>query len=208
MYLQYGCGWCAPDGWTNFDASPTLRFERLPLLGRLYTRNVERFPESVRYGDIVKGLPVPDASCEGVYCSHILEHLSRNDFDRALRETFRILKPGGIFRLVVPDLEAAARAYVAALDKGEANSNDAFMRATSLGVESRRRGLRGLAMATLGNSNHLWMWDWPSIERALLANGFAKVRQATFGDSEDAMFRAVEDEARFAAACAAQAIKA
>ena len=57
LYVQYGCGWCAPEGWLNFDASPTLRFERLPMLGGLYTRNAERFPAAVRYGDIVRYRP-------------------------------------------------------------------------------------------------------------------------------------------------------
>jgi len=104
-YVQYGCGWSAPVGFRNFDASPTLRFERLPLLGKLYTKNNSRFPENVEYGDIVKGLPVPPTSCEAVYCSHVLEHLSLDDFRKALRNTHRILKSGGTFRLVVPDLD-------------------------------------------------------------------------------------------------------
>ena len=33
-YLQYGCGWDALDGWLNFDASPTLRMERIPAVGK------------------------------------------------------------------------------------------------------------------------------------------------------------------------------
>ncbi|MQP68452.1 hypothetical protein GE253_24335 [Niveispirillum sp. SYP-B3756] len=57
-FVQYGCGWTAPPGWHNFDASPTLRFERLPLVGRLYSKNGRRFPDNVRYGDIVRGLPL------------------------------------------------------------------------------------------------------------------------------------------------------
>lgn len=84
LYVQYSCAWCAPAGWTNFDASPTLRFERLPIIGNLYTKNENRFPENVEYGDIVKGLPVPDDSCKGIYCSHVLEHLSLSDFRVAL----------------------------------------------------------------------------------------------------------------------------
>ena len=47
LYVQYGCGLSAPAGWMNFDASPTLRFERSPI-GFLYTRNRERFPRNVR----------------------------------------------------------------------------------------------------------------------------------------------------------------
>jgi len=57
MYVQYGCGFCAPKDWTNFDSSPTLRWERLPVIGKLYTKNSQRFPLGVLYGDIVKGLP-------------------------------------------------------------------------------------------------------------------------------------------------------
>lgn len=33
LFVQYGCGLAAPDGWINFDASPRLRFERLPGAG-------------------------------------------------------------------------------------------------------------------------------------------------------------------------------
>jgi hypothetical protein len=65
MYMQYGCGWSAPTAWENFDASPTLRFERIPVLGRLYTKNARRLPENIRYGDIVRGLPIPAKSCNG-----------------------------------------------------------------------------------------------------------------------------------------------
>src|SRR5687768_2759097 len=100
-YVQYGCGWSAPPSWLNFDASPTLRFERLPIVGRLYSRNAQRFPRNVRYGDIVKGLPIAPVSCKGIYCSHILEHLSQEDVEIALANTFRYLRSGGTFRLVV-----------------------------------------------------------------------------------------------------------
>ena len=63
--MQYGCGFNAPSGWKNFDVSPTLRFERLPLIGRLYSKNQQRFPENVEYGDIVKGIPLPNESQAG-----------------------------------------------------------------------------------------------------------------------------------------------
>ena len=48
--IHYGCAWCAPESWDNFDASPTLLFERIPLIGRLYTKNENRFPENVNLG--------------------------------------------------------------------------------------------------------------------------------------------------------------
>ena len=104
FFVQYGCGFSAPNSWRNFDASPTLRFERVPVLGRLYTRNSSRFPENVEHSDIVKGLLLSDESCKAIYCSHILGHLSLTDCKIALTNTFRVLRNDSVFRLVVPDL--------------------------------------------------------------------------------------------------------
>ena len=111
MYVHYGCGFTAPKSWINYDASPTLKFERIPLFGKIYTKNSIRFPKNVLCGDIIKGLPHQKDSVQGIFCSHILEHLSLEDCRKALRNTFYYLKPGGIFRLVVPDLEYAIREY-------------------------------------------------------------------------------------------------
>src|SRR5437764_12318320 len=111
VYVQFGCGHCAPPGWLHFDASPTLRLERLPLVGRLVRRNAGRFPAAVRYGDIVRGLPLPDGSCAGLYGSHVLEHLALADLRAALANCHRLLRPGGVLRVVVPDLENCVRIY-------------------------------------------------------------------------------------------------
>lgn len=206
-YVQFGCGFSAPEGWRSFDASPTLRFERAPIVGRLYKRNAARFPENVEYGDIRKGLPVPSGSCAGVYASHVLEHLSLEDFHAALKETFRILRSGGIFPLVVPDLYELARAYVDSHGRQDAQASQVFMRESYLGHTSRVRGLRGLMRAALGNSEHLWMWDELSLADALRRLGFAEVRRAQFGDCQDPAFAKVEDLSRFERACAMQAMR-
>ena len=200
-YVQYGCGWCAPQSWLNFDSSPTLRFERLPLVGRLYTRNARRFPRNVRYGDIVRGLPLPAGSCSGIYCSHVLEHLALQDFNSALRHTYEYLKPGGVFRLVVPDLEQLARGY---LEDASSSAAARFMEAACLGMKERARGLRGLATQWLGNSAHLWMWDEKGMTEQLHQHGFTSVRRAVFGDAEDRRFDEVEDQERFAGCLAMQ----
>src|SRR5262245_4439288 len=139
MYAQFGCGLCAPPGWRNFDASPTLRLQRLPIVGRLLAQGNVVFPAEVEYGDIANGLPLPDRSCQGVYCSHVLEHLSLSDLRKAVRETYRILAPGGLFRLVIPDLEYQARAY---LGSQSADAAIDFMRGTLLGKEERKRSIK------------------------------------------------------------------
>jgi predicted SAM-dependent methyltransferase len=194
QYVQYGCGWSAPDGWLNFDCSPTLKFERLPLIGRLYTRNVGRFPAAVRIGDIVKGLPIGKGSCDGIYCSHVLEHLCLEDFHVALQRTYEYLKPGGTFRFVLPDLNYLARTY---LNDPNSNAASEFMIHSALGQKTRFRGLRGMLRSWLGNSSHLWMWDDKAMRAELEKQGFKNIRRAAFNDSEDPMFKLAEHPDRF-----------
>jgi hypothetical protein len=205
FYVQYGCGWSAPRDWLNFDASPTLRLERLPLVGRLIMKNPEPFPSNVRAGNIVDGLPVEDRTCQGVYASHILEHLALDEFHIALDHTRRMLSDGGIFRLLVPDLDAAVREYVQQSDAGVHTANECFLDRTSLGSRSRQKGLQGAAMNFLGNSSHRWMWDAASMDEALRQHGFRMIRQCEFGDCEDSAFESVERRDRFEGAIAFEA---
>jgi SAM-dependent methyltransferase len=213
VYVQYGCGQSCPAGWENFDASPTLYLQKMPIVGSLFRRGAVVFPRDVRFGDIVKGLPLADGTVDGIYASHVLEHLPLSDFQLALENTFRLLKPGGVFRLVVPDLESRAKKYLEKLKSGEPESSSWFMRASSLGAEHRRSGLSGLARAIFGNSAHLWMWDEGSMTSALKKVGFVDIRRASFNDSGDGAFLLVEEWGRFfdaevgAGECAVEARK-
>lgn len=188
-YVQYGCGTCAPESWTNFDASPTMRLQRTPLLRLLGNKLGPRFPANVRYGNIYRGLPVTPKSCTAIYCSHTLEHLSLEEFEAALRNTHSYLKPGGTFRFVLPDLERYAKEYLAAND---ADASKRFMEASYLGCKRREHGLIGMLRKAIGNSEHLWMWDYNSMSQALAKAGFIDIRRAAFGDSPDSMFKDVE----------------
>ena len=55
---------------------------------------------------------VATASFDAVYSSHNLEHLAPHELPDALREFYRVLKPGGFALITLPDLEQAA-AYIA-----------------------------------------------------------------------------------------------
>jgi len=201
-HIQFGCAWSAPNSWRNFDASPTLRFEKIPLIGLLYTKNAKRFPENVEYGDILKGLPIPPKYCHAVYCSHVLEHLSLEEFRVAIRNTYELLLPGGVFRFVVPDLETLAADYINSKDPLASN---VFMQNSFLGVTSRPRSLSGLLKVWLGNSAHLWMWDYKSLQFELNCAGYVAIRRCRFGDSDDPLFKDVEDKDRFINAVAVEA---
>jgi SAM-dependent methyltransferase len=207
-YVHYGCGLTAPLEWENYDISPTLRLQKLPVLGRLIQNRLNVvFPPNVKYGNIIRGLPVQPGSCDGVYCSHTLEHLALQDFRAALTNTFKILKPGGIFRCVVPDLETYTRSYLSELEQGKDDASIRFLNTALLGYQSRRRGLSGLIVNYYGNSNHLWMWDHLSLSKELSDAGFEQIRRCRFNDCEDTMFKKVEDAGRFQNAVAIECRK-
>lgn len=207
-YVQYGCGLSAPKEWTNFDVSPTLRIQKIPIIGSILKKKLNVvFPSNVLYGDIIKGLPIDDNSCDGLYCSHTLEHLSLQDFRKALMNSFKILKKGGVFRCIVPDLEFAARLYIKELDSNDNFASINFLNNTLLGIKERPKGLNGFLSSFFGNSHHLWMWDNKSLSEELRNVGFAQIRVCKFNDSEDIMFKFVEDIGRFENAVAIECIK-
>lgn len=209
-YVQYGCGLCAPEEWINYDASPTLKVQKIPVLGALLKKAIGQdipFPSNVRFGDITKGLPEAEGTCDAVYCSHILEHLSLTDFRIALKHTYNMLKKGGTFRLVVPDMEYEARNYLKQLDSGVETASLDLMHTTCFGVENRPKGLKALLKKHYGNSSHLWMWDIKSLSHELKMAGFEKVRRSDIGDNPDPMFGLVEQEGRYTNCLGIEAIK-
>lgn len=199
LYVQYGCGLSIGEGWINFDNSPTLWLQRLPVLGTLASRQSGSvvFPAEVRYGDICAGLLVAPNSCAGIYASHVLEHLSFDDFRIALRNTYHMLMPGGLFRLIVPDLEGRARKYLDLLATGSDDANSFFMENSHLGTRQRARSVLSRLREQFGNSKHLWMWDERSMTAELSRVGFVSIRRCRFNDSVDGMFAKVEDSDRF-----------
>jgi Methyltransferase domain len=179
---------------SNFDASPTLLFERVPLAKRIYIKNDRPFPPNVRFGNIVKGLPVKQASCALLYCSHVLEHLSLQDFSSALANSYRVLCPGGVWRIVVPNLHLEAERYRQSEDREAAVL---FLEATGLGEERPPRTLAGHISQAFSSSRHRWLWNYASITSQLERAGIVKICRAYLGDAEFPAFTDVERPQRW-----------
>ncbi|HZU41664.1 MAG TPA: methyltransferase domain-containing protein [Terriglobales bacterium] len=96
-YINLGCGSRFHPDWENVDIYPS--------------------GPGVRVLDLTGELPYREETFEVVYHSHVLEHLSKKQALPFLCECFRILKPGGIIRVAVPDLENIARLYIDSLEK-------------------------------------------------------------------------------------------
>lgn len=207
-YLQYGCGLSNPLDWENYDSSPTLKIQKIPIIGKIlqpYLNVV--FPKNIKYGDIVKGLNVSKNTYDGIYCSHVLEHLSYCDLKKTLKNTYEYLKPGGIFRMVLPDLEILCREYVNEVNKKNPKGSLRFMNDSLLGVIERKTGLKQILINMLGNSKHLWMWDYYSLSEELREVGFSDIRRCKFNDSNDVMFLRVEEKDRFVNCLSIEVIK-
>lgn len=94
--LNLGCGRRRHPQWTNADLVPS--------------------GPDVLAVDLRRPLPFATASFTAVYAAHVVEHLDPGEADALLREAARVLAPGGVMRIVVPDLEGIVRAYLSSLD--------------------------------------------------------------------------------------------
>ena len=94
LLLNIGCGrrFSRDPRWNNIDLVPSA-------------------PE-VSAVDVSMGLPFERDSFHAVYHSHVLEHLDRISGKKFLADCFRVIKPNGILRVVVPDLERIAIGYL------------------------------------------------------------------------------------------------
>jgi len=119
--LNLGCGLQAPPGWINVDGSWNARLAKFPGLRKIFAAVHVLSPDkaaipwssSIYIHDIRKPLPFANGSASAVFASHVLEHLYRDEGQQLIRESRRVLCPGGILRLIVPDLEAIVQEYYA-----------------------------------------------------------------------------------------------
>lgn len=101
--VNLGCGRRRHPDWTNCDLEPA-------------------GPDVIAC-DVRRPLPFEPASCDAVYAAHVLEHLTPGEARRLVAEIHRVLRPAGIVRIVVPDLEGIARAYLASLERAAATDS-------------------------------------------------------------------------------------
>lgn len=177
MRLNIGCGNSPTEGYRNFDNSFSIRLSKVPLLpefmrwlGVISAKQLGFIKfvrlNSVDYGDVTKGLPILSGSCELVYSSHTFEHLDRSEAEQFCKEIFRILRPGGIVRIVVPDLKRYVSEY---LDSGDA---DKFVKSIYMGVDKPKTLSKRIQMAVVGPRHHQWMYDGNSMSKLLVNQGF------------------------------------
>lgn len=174
--VNLGCGLAVAKGWINVDASLNALVASWPraahkLLYRLSGSNryysLEQYCDLLEnhvfiHHDLSHSLPLKDQTADFIYSSHFLEHLFKQDALRLLSECQRVLKPGGIVRVCVPDLAYAVSLYAAG--KKEKMLENYFF------VEDKSSFL----------ARHKYMYDFELLEFLLEKAGFSQVVRCSY----------------------------
>jgi predicted SAM-dependent methyltransferase len=147
--LHLGSGTNYLDGWINVDIlgmSPDLLW------------------------DLRMGVPFPDACADIVCLEHVLEHFVYSDVLDVMSECRRVLKPGGLLRVGVPDFGSYIESYSGDHAYIETNRPD------------RPTPLLAVAEVVLSHG-HRSAWDGETLVRFLEETGFESVRRCEWGES-------------------------
>jgi predicted SAM-dependent methyltransferase len=94
VLVNVGCGPFGQEGWINLDLFPA--------------------PNVTMRVDCRRGLPLGNGAARGIHVEHYFEHLEPTvERPRFLAECRRCLEPGGILRIIVPDMHKYVEAYLA-----------------------------------------------------------------------------------------------
>jgi ubiquinone/menaquinone biosynthesis C-methylase UbiE len=170
--LHLGCFDRVFEGWVNTDVTMHIFISRIPMLAAILHRvriiSAERYRQHyagtfrmVRYMNVTKKFRFPDETFDYVYCSHLLEHLYVDQATFCVREVYRVLKRGGIFRVSVPDLDLVIANY----NPGQI---ELFLDAI---FESRKQN---------DKNRHHWHYNETSLKRLLSLQEFTNVVRCAF----------------------------
>jgi len=167
LNLHIGCGDYLLDSWVNIDFHPA----QLSM-------------------DLRWGLPFQDASAAFVFLSHTLEHFYYpQEALRITNDIRRVLQPGGILRVVVPDIEKCLRAYVE--NDGEFFANR--RKTWTWWPECVTKLTDFLSYAGAGSwcefRSHKFGYDYDTLRHLLVVSGFRTVQRSEYMESAHQVLR-------------------
>jgi len=159
--LHIGCGTVYKDGWINIDNNSDNNIQKLDL-----------------NWDLRKSLPFPDDSVDFIYNEHFLEHLTVEEGILAIKDFYRVLKPGGVMRIAMPDLESTVSVY---FEKDWKEKYKSFYKKFGLTFIQTRAENININFRWWG---HKWLYDWEELERRLKEAGCRNIKQCQIFQSE------------------------
>ena len=122
-----------------------------------------------------KPYPLADASLEGIYTEHCLEHIGLADFEMNVKEFYRLLSPGGTVRIIMPDGEMYFDIY-------HKRKNGEFIKMPHEGTYiSPMARINGL----FRNHGHQFIYDYNTVQLILARNGFKDIKKEAFMNGRD-----------------------
>jgi predicted SAM-dependent methyltransferase len=193
LKLNLGCGSVRPSAWTNTDSSLNAHLQRIPLFGKLVRRafrTVEYSENNLVYMNLNRRWAYGNNSVDIVYASHLFEHLSKGSADLFLRESHRCLKPGGVIRIVVPDLYKICKRYIETFENSDEPDPTQFI---MWAINMHREGQYGSNIGWLKKMvlewqdyphQHKFMYDEKSLTARMKEHGFTNIRSLSYGVSD------------------------
>ena len=161
-----GCGYTIGKSWINYDSSLIALLDKFPFLNLFFRFNKEKFPEEIKYGNIVKNKLCDNNLADNIYCSHVLEHVSLYDGKKILKNIYDMLKPNGVLRIIVPSLESRIDKYNKSKDANQ------FMESLGCVNKNENKSIFEKLRFLFGGARHKWMYDKNSLlEELTEANG-------------------------------------
>jgi len=177
--LHLGCGPRNFPGWLNIDFfRPALHYLRTD-------------PRVVPL-DLRRSVPFADSTFDFVYSEHMHEHIPYRDGLRLAREVRRILKPGGVFRCSVPDLDLLLDICRRPITPEE---RPAFLRGCEFsGIGANGEPQNGVSLLNniVGEPLHEYLYDAATLMAQLREAGYSEVKQVKPGESAHEQLRDLE----------------
>lgn len=185
VWVNVGSGPSCPPGWMSIDGSWQAWFagrRAAAAVARLLTgREVGRWPRGIVCRDVRRGLGLAPSSAAVVFTSHLVEHLHRSEALALLRDAHRALRPGGVCRVVTPDLGALVDGYVGTTSES-GDAADRLQAALLLHPPAppRAGALLGWYRRATAFDHHKWVYDADSLCRLFVEAGFAAPARRDF----------------------------
>jgi Uncharacterized protein conserved in bacteria len=133
--------------------------------------------QKIKYCNAYKRIPERDKSVDLIYICHMIEHLDQEETSNILQECKRVLKPGGIVRIVVPDFDRLVDSY------NQDHDVDRFIHDSCLVGKKPKKLIKKIQYLLQGHGWHHQMFNKKSLERKLNLYGFLKIKFFEAGES-------------------------
>lgn len=167
VMLNVGCGTDYKEGWINIDNNSERNIEKLDL-----------------NWDMRNPLPFSNNSVDYIFNEHFFEHLTVEEARPVIQDLMRVLKPKGVMRIAMPDLEFVVHTYLHIPLK-----KDETIKRFKLGSVKTQAEWMNMSFRSW---EHKWLYDFVELRRRIEEAGYKKVARANLGKSVHPELRGLE----------------